>query len=155
MKKIVIFLIIFGANPVYSADFLVFPELSQIVTRFKDSNKIQLISGAISSILVHEASHIAMLEINGTDYNLSWRGMSGHGERDYQSDMAGFVGQNVVGFILPRKSDFALGYNATTFLTTVTYPLRIENGDFGRNGRMLEWSLASLAASVNILRVEW
>jgi len=156
MKKFVILLLVLlFSSSCLAADIQFLPDINQIYTRYKDSNKLKLVAGIISSIAVHELSHIAMLEINNVDYNISWQGMSGRGKRDYQSDMAGFVGQNIVGFILPRKSDFSLGYNTCTFLTTITYPLRIDNGDFGRNDRMLEWGIASLAASVNIMLVTW
>jgi hypothetical protein len=156
MKKlIVVLLVLLFSSSCLAADIQFLPSFTQVFNRYKDSNKLKLIAGALSSIVVHELSHIAMLEINDVDYNISWEGMSGHGKRDYQSDMAGFVGQNIIGFILPRKSDFALGYNTCTFLATITYPLRIDNGDFGQNGRMLEWGIASLAASVNIIQVTW
>ena len=156
MKKlIVILLVLLFSSYSFAADIQFLPGINQVYIKYKDSNKLKLITGIISSIAVHELSHIIMLEINNVNYNISWQGMSGHSKRDYQSDIAGFVGQNIVGFLLPRKSDFSLGYNTCTFLTTITYPLRIDNGDFGHNKRMLEWSIASLVASVNIIRIDW
>lgn len=123
IKKFFIILVVVLLFSSYASasNIQILPQFKQVINRYKQASFLEFSAGMISSILVHELSHIAIVEIKGISYH--WDGTSIHAdESDYQCAIAGFAGQNIVGFLLPRKSDFTLGYNTATFLEVVSYP---------------------------------
>lgn len=156
IKAIFFLYILLYASSAFAYDIQIMPAVSHVYSRFADANKIQFIVGAVSSLVVHEVSHVVFLELRDVDYTLHINGIEGHGKRDYWSDMGGFIGQNAAGFALPRKSDFALGYNTMSAASIISYPIRItKSGDLDSNRRMSEWGLASIAASICFIQVMW
>ena len=155
MKKlIVIVLFVLLSSSSFAADIQILPQFKQVVNRYKQASFFEFSAGIVSSVLVHELSHIVVAEIKGIGYH--WENTAiDPDESDYQCAMAGFAGQNIIGFLLPRKSDFALGYNSATFLEIASYPIRRANkGDFGDHSG-LEYGIFMFAATVNIIRIEW
>jgi hypothetical protein len=135
--------------------FQLFPDVKQFIERVESCNKWAILAGALTSAAVHEASHVIALELKDIDYDFHGLRISGSGPRDYMSDLAGFMGQVGIGYLLP-DSDFGIGWKVGTLLSLAIYPFHAgwRDGDFAGERRM-EYSLFTLAAGVNVLIIEW
>lgn len=129
----------------------------------------KFILGTLCSVGVHELGHFVALESFGADYHFKINGF------DYSTSSlsnneivwisrAGFIAQNGFGLILTslnKKSSFIKGYNTTSFLEVITYPIRSPNSgdlyEIEKHGGKptLEYAIFSSIALLNILRIEW
>jgi hypothetical protein len=91
----------------------------------------QMVAGAILSLAVHEAGHMAAAELRGDSASLTF---SGHGPAVLTDNpdrlflAAGFISQTLVGTLLAtlpatRRSDITYGFNAFTEINNSQYLL--------------------------------
>jgi hypothetical protein len=112
---------------------------------FKDRNWFELAAGAATAIVVHEAAHIAAAELQGHDWHFSMESTGPavwfeNGDNYFLDANAGFFAETIVGTTLnlipsTRGTDFAKGYNCSTFTRLLSYNLRWDyesgvQGDF-------------------------
>lgn len=165
--KILVVLILLLLIPIYSYSF----ETKILgINNFKKIEWDKFIIGAISSIVIHELGHIITMEIVGADYEfinpVSFK-FSDNGISNEEAQWiarSGMLVQNVTGIILTsinNKSSFTKGYNFSSFISTITYPVRNQNnGDlktlkkYGANSG-LEYSIFSAIAFINLVTIEW
>jgi len=136
MKKItliiIIMLLVFSTN-VLAGDWE-FNVLGVNPKHFKDRDWKVIIIGAVSSFIVHEASHVLYAEMHGGGH-YDWDERVAVMEDPYNSHgeiqmfyRAGFLGQLLVGGTLTaipktRHSDFTLGFNSFTTVNTAIYTI--------------------------------
>jgi hypothetical protein len=112
---------------------------------FKDRNWFELAAGAATAMVVHEVAHIVAAELQGHDWHLSLESTGPavwfeNGDNYFLDANAGFFAETIVGTTLnlipsTRGTDFAKGYNGSTFTRLLTYNLRWDSesdvqGDF-------------------------
>ena len=102
---------------------------------FKERNYFKIATGVISSLVVHEASHLLYAELNGGghfDFNEFVVVSEDYYNTSYSEQQMfhriGFLGQLAVGSILTaipetKHSDFTMGFNAFTAINTAIYTI--------------------------------
>ena len=132
---------------------------------FKEKNYLKIAAGIISSLAVHEASHLLYAELNGgghLDFDEFVVISENYSNNSYSEQQMfhriGFLGQLAVGSILTvipetKHSDFTLGFNSFTTINTALYTItgssKKEYSDIEQldNGT-IEGSLYTLGAGI-------
>jgi hypothetical protein len=160
--KIIIFFFLFTQNA-FAFDWII---QGVNLKWFSERKPVEIVIGAVTALVVHEASHIVTAKLNGHSIDLDWNNgpyifFSGNADDNYAWDArSGFMGEIGVGLILnllpiTRGSDFVLGYTGSTTARTLFYRTHLNSGDFHtiqKNGgdSQLEWDLTLGASVVNI-----
>ncbi len=110
------------------------------VNNFKKADPMEVVTGAVASLLVHEVGHMDYHEIRGQDWELGFdKGLEVRYVEDYVgnarwSTRSGLLLQSIVGLILSqwdkiKDTDFTKGFTAFNTIQLMTYPAR--RGDAG------------------------
>ena len=89
--------------------------------------------GICTSFLVHELSHIILIESFGSNFDIEfsslgpeilWEGESLSSNEKRWISRIGLLNQNIVGLFLPNDSYFTKGFVAMNAFETISYPMR-------------------------------
>ena len=113
----------------------------------------KVLSGAVVSVAVHEATHYFVATAKGRDIKFHGTNFE-YDRQDNFIDRSGFLAQTMVGLALnsfpaSKDSDYTFGWNTIATIQLYTYPLRHEkDGDFSNIGTN-EWASFTALSSFN------